>query len=490
MIFSLGYIINEKYEILDLIGSGGFGEVYKVKAVDTNDILALKCLLPQIVAEQPELVDIFDDEANAAMQVAHTNVVEIYSNEETEYQGNKIKFFTMEYSDSGDLDEFLKRKETYISLENLKDWIKQLLSGLKAINEKLIHRDLKPQNILIFGNTLKISDFGLSRYIEESTRTLTFKGWGTPQYMAPEIWNDLTPTPHVDQYSMGMIFYVMATLKHPFSPMPSSGNIFEFLRDKHLFEIPQHPKVLNNELPRKLNSIIMRMIEKKPESRYSNVDIILDEIEVIEEKDKPDIPVELIEIAELAKESEHKIKVENLKRAEKRARREEESQNIKKIFNFHCEELLSSFDKVIDTINTQMEPTKIEKSKSSKQPFYSVKYSFQSRGIKIYIEQVYGVNEIEDVIGWGYCTVLEYQDGFNLLLQKIKNGTYGKWRAFFVQDNPLYDYAKHTKPHAVQSLDELNDALRGLHAFHIYQVELREFNESMFIDLVKKLVSQ
>lgn len=489
MVFNLGHIIYDKYEIVDLIGSGGFGEVYKIKDLDSEDLKALKCLLPHLAEELPELEDMFDEEANASMKVKHQNVVQIFSLEETSFKNKEIKFFTMEYSEDGDLSSFLRKLDTYLSIDNLTEWMRQLLLGLGAINELIIHRDLKPENILLFGNLLKISDFGLSKYIEETTRTFTFKGWGTPQYMAPEIWENISPTHLVDQYSMGMIFYYMAILKHPFYPIPSGGNIFEYLRDSHLFKIPQHPRELNNELPEKLDSIIMRMIEKKPENRFSNVDDILGALETIEEEEKADVPIEFLEIAELAKESEQKVKVENLKRAEERKKREGESQKIRKIFSFYCEELISSYEKIVDLINEQIEPSEIEKSRSSNQPFYRAQYRFHNSYLKIHIEPVSEVNEIEDVLGWGYCTIHEYEDGFNLLLQRIKNSSYGKWWALFVQDNPLYDFAKHTKPHGLFTLDELNNALRGLHAFHIYQVKLREFDEAMFIELVKKLVS-
>ena len=211
MLFNIDHIINDKYKIIDLAGAGGFGEVYKVKDLTSNDIKAIKCLLPQIAAERPELNESFDKEAHAAMEVEHKNVVRIFSIEETTFKNNPVKFLTMEYSEDGDLDKFLRNQETFLTEENIIDWMKQLLLGLKAVNEKLIHRDLKPKNILIFGDVLKISDFGLLRFIEESTRTLTFKGCGTPQYMAPEIWEDLSPTILVDQYSMGIIYYVLCS---------------------------------------------------------------------------------------------------------------------------------------------------------------------------------------------------------------------------------------------------------------------------------------
>jgi len=491
MLFPKSHIINDKYEIIEWAGDGGFGEVYKIKDLASNDIKALKCLLPQVVAAQPELIDLFDKEAYAAMQVEHKNVVKIFSVEETNYQNNKVKFFTMEYTEDRDLDNFIENHNTCLPKEQLLDWMKQLLSGLKAISEKLIHRDLKPSNILIFNNTLKISDFGLSRFIEESTRTLTFKGGGTPQYMSPEVWENKSPTPLVDQYSMGIIFYVLATLSHPFLPIPSGENPYEFLRDKHLFTIPEHPIELNPELPKKLNSIIMVMIEKRPEDRYQNVDDILNALESIEEVEKVEVSSEILDISEIAKKSEKKIKKATLKEAQKRKRQEDERKKIRNIFDFHCKELISSFEQVIDSINEQIEPARIEKSKSPHdQSFYQLMCNFHNSHLKVHIEQVSGVNEVENVIGWGYCIVDEYKDGFNLLLQKSMKSTYARWLAVLVQDSPLYNFAKYTKPHGVLTLDELNNALRGLHASHIYQVRLKEFNKDLFIELAKKLVSQ
>ena len=489
MLFNLGHIIDDRYEIIDLIGSGGFGEVYKTKDITLEDFNALKCLLPQIVEEQPELVEMFDEEANAAMQVEHPNVVRIFSIEESNFQNERVKYFTMEYSEDGDLGKFLRNQETYLTIEKLKDWINQLLLGLKAINKKLIHRDLKPGNVLLFGNSLKISDFGLSRYIEESTRTLTFKGGGTPQYMAPEVWEQASPTHLLDQYSMGMIFYVLATLQHPFSPIPSSVNTSEFLRDKHLFSTPQPPKELNAELPDKLSSIIMRMIEKRPTDRFSNLDDILNALENIEEEERADVSPEILEIAGIAKKSDQKIKEEGLRKAEQRKRQEEEAVKIRNTFDFHCKELISDFEKIIDYINEKIEPVKIVKRKGSDDSLYYFQCSFHKSLLVVHIEQVGGVDEVEDIIGWGYCYIHENEDGFNLLLQKSSKSSYGKWLALFTQDHPLYNYVKYKKPHGVLNLKELNNALRCIRVSGRYQSKLIEFNEGIFIELVKKLVS-
>lgn len=490
MLFNISHVIDNKYKIIDWIGDGGFGEVYKIQDLISKDFKALKCLLPQFVEEHPELADLFDKEAKIAMQVDNKNVVKIFSTEKTAYRDNQVKFLTMEYAVDGDLDKYLKRQETYLSKEELFEWIKQLLLGLKAINKKLIHRDIKPKNILIFGNILKISDFGLSKFIEESTRTKTFKGMGTPLYMAPEFWENLDTTISVDQYSMGIVFYVLATLKHPFLPIPSNVDHNEFLKEKHLYTIPKQPKELNPELQKKLSSLIMRMIEKDPKNRYQNLDEILNSLENIQTPETQDLPPQLVEIAEVAQKSEQKIKKEELKRASERKKQEEESKKIQKIFDFHCKKLLTSFDKIIDTINIQIVPAKIEKFRIPKQPFpYKLEYNFHDSTLDIFIERIEGVNELSNIIGWGYCYIHYNEDGFNLLLQQSSNSSYAEWLSCTIKDHALWRSAKHMDPHAVKDIDRFNVALRGLHAMHLYVVDLKKFNESIFLDLVKKLVS-
>lgn len=489
MFFTIDHIINDKYKIIDWIGEGGFGEVYKIQDLASNEVKALKCLIPQFVEDNPEYADLFAKEAKATMQVENMNVVEIFSIEETVYRDYQVKFFTMEYAEEGDLDKYLKQQETYLYEEKLLDWMKQLLLGLKAVNEKIIHRDIKPKNILIFGEVLKISDFGLSRFIEESTRTLTFKGMGTPLYMAPEIWEKFSSTILVDQYSMGMVFYVLATLKHPFLPIPSNVNHNEFLKENHLFTMPKEPKKINPELPEKLNSLIMRMVEKNDKNRYQSLDEILDSLENIKASENQVLPSSLVEIVKEARKTEQKVKKEELRIVSERKKQEEALEKIEKIFIFHCKELLSLYDKIIDNINAQIKPAKIKRFQYRNIPFYKLVYSFHDSSLKVLIDLTDRVNEVSDVIGWGYTYINKNEDGYNLLLQKSSDTPYAKWLSCTFKDHALLKSAKHFKPHAVTEIDKLNIALRGLRMMSIYDAELREFNEEMFIELVKQLVS-
>ena len=496
MIFEPGNIINEKYEIIDFIGEGGFGLVYKIKDLEVEEFRALKCLNPQLVEDCPDLISSFDREVNAIKQVNHENVVKIFSVEETEFEKNKVKFFTMEYTSEGNLSEFLKQQDTYLSEEKLLRWVTQLLLALTAINEKVIHRDIKPENILVFGENVKISDFGLSRFIEESTRTLTFKGLGTPLYMAPEIWENATPTISIDQYSMGLVFYFMSTLKHPFLPIPSEVNpneYHEYLRDCHLFVKPKEPIELNPRLPEKLNNIIIKMLEKEPISRFENPDKILSYLEEYDSISEQNIPSYIEEVVKIANKTIEKSEAEEKKKRLESKKREEEYRRRQDIFEFHCQKLISSFDGIVDNINRHIKNanTKIRKIEIISSPHSHMRqYTFCNKGLTVEIEKCPGVNEVPNIIAWGKCYIDAYEDGFNLLLQLKEDGPYATWLSCEVEGNSLYPTkARYLRPHAVLEFNELNDALRGLHATHRYIVDLKELDNKLFINLVKKLVS-
>ena len=492
MIFEPGNIINEKYEIIDFIGAGGFGVVYKIKDLEVEEFRALKCLDSRLVEVYPDLISSFDREVNAIKQVNHENVVKIFSVEEMEFENNKVKFFTMEYTSEGNLSKFLKQQDTYLSEEKLLRWVTQLLLALTAINEKVIHRDIKPENILVFGENVKISDFGLSRFIEESTRTLTFKGLGTPLYMAPEIWENATPTISIDQYSMGLVFYFMSTLKHPFLPIPSEVNPYEYLRNCHLFVKPKEPIELNPRLPKKLNNIIIKMLEKEPISRFENPDKILSYLEEYDSISEQNIPSYIEEVVKIANKTIEKSEAEEKKKRLESKKREEEYRRRQDIFEFHCQKLISSFDGIVDNINRHIKNanTKIRKIEIISSPHSHMRqYTFCNKGLTVEIEKCPGVNEVPNIIAWGKCYIDAYEDGFNLLLQLKEDGPYATWLSCEVQDNPVYSKARYLSPHAVLELDKLNDALRSLHAAHIYLVDLKELDNKLFINLVKKLMS-
>jgi serine/threonine protein kinase len=150
----------------------------------------------------------------------------------------------------------------------------QLVAALKTINQHVLHRDLKPPNIFIGQDEVRVADFGLAKYVDEATRTRTFKGWGTAPYLSPEAWQSLSLDWRSDQYSLGVVFFEMATLQRPFS---GPDDVQE---QKHLYERPPRVDALLEGSPTSLASTIARMLEKRKEDRFASWDEVTAQLTV------------------------------------------------------------------------------------------------------------------------------------------------------------------------------------------------------------------
>jgi len=169
----------DEYEVLEPIGSGGFGIVFKLKRKKDSAIFALKTL--QVGFSQKEYIDSFRHEGESAITIRNENVLQYLFFHDGSLFPEFPFYIIMEFADEGSLLELLQKQKSngFFSNEEIKAFFNQLINGMNAINEKVIHRDLKPANILISQGKLKISDFGLSKISEDDTRTSTFKGSGT-----------------------------------------------------------------------------------------------------------------------------------------------------------------------------------------------------------------------------------------------------------------------------------------------------------------------
>lgn len=257
---------NSEYEVLDFKGSGTFGTVYKVKELSTGKIQAVKTL------REPSSEDLqsFKNEGKLAVGIRHPNVIEYYFFHDGTQFKDLPPYILMEYADGGTLDDLLQaaqRSSKPFEKKQLLQMFRQLIAGMATINEKLVHRDMKPGNVVLNAGVLKITDFGLAKLVAEATRSLTFKGWGSYPYMAPEAWRFEKNTLQLDIYSVGMIFYELSTLRPAFNI--NSADPQKWMA-AHLYDTVVSPDKLNPVLGPKLAQIIMKMIEKDPAKRFSN----------------------------------------------------------------------------------------------------------------------------------------------------------------------------------------------------------------------------
>ena len=250
-----------RYEILDPLGDGGMGLVYRVRDRETGEVLALKLLRPEI-ARDPAMMERFKDELRLARRITHKNVCRIYDFNRVD----DVAYITMEYVDGESLRAYLQRAGR-LTPERTIDLARQIAAGLgEAHVQGVVHRDLKPENVMLARDGLvKLMDFGIARALGGNTTTAKTI-IGTPQYMAPEQSQGRIVDQRTDIYALGLILYECLTGRRAFS-----GATPVEVALKQLKERPVPPRKLLAATPPHFEAIIMCCLEKEPARRYSSV---------------------------------------------------------------------------------------------------------------------------------------------------------------------------------------------------------------------------
>ena len=261
-----------RYRIESLLGQGGMGRVYKGYDKELNRIVAIKVVRQGVMGETDALSR-FKQELVLASKISHKNILRIHDLGEVD----GMKFITMAYVDGRDLHQIIK-DSAKLPLERVLKFATQLAGALAAAHaENVVHRDLKPQNILVDKNDqVYISDFGLAKSFAEGAVGMTQTGalLGTPRYMSPEQVEGKPTDGRSDIYAYGLILYEMATGDVPFTGDSTLGVMYQRIKEK-----PKSPKLANPSLPNWLVRIIMRCLEKDPEARYQNAYEILADLQ-------------------------------------------------------------------------------------------------------------------------------------------------------------------------------------------------------------------
>jgi len=256
-----------KYDILEELGGGGFGIVYKARDTSLNRLVALKVLHPQLTVD-PKFIENFRDEAQKLAQVDHPNVVGVHEINEVEGR----LFIVMRYLPGGSLADRIEKKE--LAQEETLRIIIEVAQGLSAGHEKgIIHRDVKPQNILFDdkGHAV-VTDFGVARAVHQSsigTTSVSSGMVGTPYYRPPELWRGKPkPSPATDVYSLGCVLYEMLTGEVLFTgETPDQVMTCHVLEDAK--ELMQSSKVT---VPLAIQPVLEKTLSKDPSERYQNTD--------------------------------------------------------------------------------------------------------------------------------------------------------------------------------------------------------------------------
>ena len=258
-----------RYQVLEELGSGGMGKVYKVVDKEINEKIALKILKPEISLDE-KIIERFRNELKLARKISHPNVCRMYdlSKEKGMY------FITMEYISGEDLKSTVSRVGQ-LSVGKTMAIARQICKGLAEAHKMgVVHRDLKPHNIIIDRDgDVRILDFGIAHSMKTQGITESGVMIGTPEYMSPEQAVGEESDERSDIYSLGVIMFELLTGIVPFKAETAVG-----VAIKQKMETPPSPKAFNQQIPDEVNRMVLRCLEKDKERRYQKVEEVLDEI--------------------------------------------------------------------------------------------------------------------------------------------------------------------------------------------------------------------
>lgn len=266
----LGKRLDGRYEIQEIIGVGGMAVVYKAHDNVENRTVAIKILKDEFVSNE-EFIRRFKNESKAIAVLSHPNIVKVY---DVSF-GDLIQYIVMEYIDGITLKEFIERQGS-LRWKDAVYFTIQILKGLQHAHDKgIVHRDIKPQNIMVLSDgTIKVADFGIARFARNEQRTITDKAIGSVHYISPEQARGEKTDEKSDIYSVGVMLYEMLTGQLPFEAESAvSVAIMQLQRD------PKLPTEINPSIPLGLEQITMHAMQKMPERRYQSASELLCDLE-------------------------------------------------------------------------------------------------------------------------------------------------------------------------------------------------------------------
>lgn len=278
----IGKMLDGRYEIIELIGSGGMANVYKAKCHRLNRMVAVK-ILKSDMAENEEIRRRFRDESRAVAQLSHANIVSVYdvpSSGDTEY-------IVMELIDGITLKQYMERRGQMDWRESL-HFIIQIMRALEHAHSRgIIHRDIKPQNIMVLRDgSVKVADFGIA-CLQNNAQTLTQDALGSVHYISPEQARGERIDARSDIYSAGVVLYEMLTGRLPFE-----GDTAVSVAIQHLSSVPLAPSEIREDVPKGLELICMKAMCADINKRYASATAMLEDLESF--RKNPDIDMEYI----------------------------------------------------------------------------------------------------------------------------------------------------------------------------------------------------
>jgi eukaryotic-like serine/threonine-protein kinase len=474
------------YDLAQFLGRGGFGEVYR--AVDSaGQSVAVKFINHSYVGDSQVVFSLLN-EARSASRIEHENVLRlVHVGDSAEYG----PYLVSEFADGGTLERQINRqRETGkpFAIDYAVGLMLQIGLGCQAINNVVIHRDLKPDNIFFLGSTLKVADFGISKVVDETTRSHTFKGIQHIRYKSPESWRFETNTAKIDIYSVGLIFYEVLSLVHPLDEAVTSQADWREWESAHLTFIPKSLRSVRPEVGLTIAQLVDRMIAKRPSDRPEWSEILQRLNSPVENQARSDLDTAVALAVQRKEERQRQA-------AETEKTRITAQQEIE-LYKTSCELLLGQWREIVDEFNTRLQGDRIEIQRRPNDVIYRIVGHSQlnfhffdppPRAVDIRNRQV---------IGGGWLGIHEGVSGNLVLIRDSQADLYGTWSACLVNISALasgrnligrFGITNSTWfPMGFRSSTDFYDQIRYLGGgMHVFNYEMHSDIRKFFIDFVE-----
>jgi eukaryotic-like serine/threonine-protein kinase len=414
---------SEKFKITDFLGHGAFGEVYRAVGESSGTVVAVKLLPLGSLADPASKLTLLN-EMRAAEKIKHPNVVRVlHVNDGASSAVGP--YVVMEYVSDGSLAKLLRAQGQSgkpIPLNRATEMMIDIAQGAKAINEKLIHRDIKPDNVLNEGGRLKIGDFGISKFVDESTRLHTFKGAQHIWYMAPEGWENQANSIQIDVYAVGLVFYEILMLRHPLvDKVPDPNNVLDWEK-AHLYQQCPDIRTLRTDVPLSIAQLLSRMVSKRPAERpyWDEVLNVLSQPEVTDSSKKNPTVTVAVEAA-VARNRELQRRELELK-----AQQDEREKQLG-LYRLSCAMLIEQLNPAVEQFNQEFQHGQIIRREEWGMYFYRIPQG-QSIEVTFFEPRKSGIKiRNGEVIGGGWIGLSRGRSANLVLLKHDADDLYGHW---------------------------------------------------------------
>lgn len=470
----------KEFVISKFLGQGGMGHVFAIEEKNGASKFALKSL--QYFLPDDNNHRSLINEWDKAQNINHKNVIR-YHGFHDGLNEPKTPYLIMELAEGGSLEDFLLAQTQLMEEDACLEIFHQIIDGMEAVNDVLIHRDIKPDNIFIEKSVCKIADFGLAKIVEDKTRSRTFKGWGTAPYIAPEAYRAETNTIQMDMYSIGHVFYQIAALQHAYGT-PADWE------QAHLTAVPKSLNTVNIKISPKVSSVINKLIAKRPSARFNTWDEVRQEL-----------------INSCQNIGDHKSAIDNI--LQKKISRDLEAQEAltkqqlidkeknrkSDILSFQFKnEIIQPINEFVDDFNAVAGSDSAMKiSEVSGMGNLGCEITFDRKAVNIwfhivndsdvvrrYVNDVFGERRLHEVkptlngkpvLAWG---AIESYDGtgLNILLIASEDDEYGDWYLLKNTHSAIYRRQTNRPDPFAFTTSELVEEIPKIGAMHIYNLDV------------------